>query len=478
MKKSSLLLFLALGFILVFLGSCSKINEATEVGGDLIPAVDNITTFDTTLSINSTYAPLTDTNRFYFNDVAAIGKFNDPVFGSTTANAYFNLSSQAYGVYPYQGTNRIVDSVVLSLSYQGSYGDTAIGNLETFSVYEIDPNAPFRSDTVYQFNNSDFQTTGAALGTVSFNPARLSDSVYFANGTGTKNVLRIKLNNSFGQQFLNTNSGFDTSATGAYHNDSLFHTKFKGLAVKGTSFSGGNGSLGYFSLSDNSKTYLTVYYRATINNVDSATSVTFIHTSNGQANLIQRQPAGDYANYLAAGNSPDGRVFLQSSPGSYIKMLIPGLDIFKTQNKLIHRAELIVQKVPSTADNIFTTPSQLMLDAYRQSPDTAFLLHKDLSLNPDGSVNFGSFGGSLRPDNTYRFTITRYIQGLVTEKNPNYMLRLYAPLRTSLHIPFGGTSPYLINVNSRVAAGRAVLAGGNYTDVNQRMRLHIIYSKL
>lgn len=32
--------------------SCTKINEATELGDDLIPAVDNVNTFDTTLTVH------------------------------------------------------------------------------------------------------------------------------------------------------------------------------------------------------------------------------------------------------------------------------------------------------------------------------------------------------------------------------------------------------------------------------------------
>jgi hypothetical protein len=476
-KKRSLLLFLAFGFIIIFFGSCTKLNEATEIGGNLIPTVDNITTFDTTISINSTYAPLSDTGRFYYNDLAAIGKMNDPVFGGTSANAYFNVSSPSYGVMPFQGTNQIVDSVVLSLSYHSSYGDSAAGNFQTYNVYEIDHNSNFRSDTTYQFTQPDFANTGTLLGSRTFTPASLNDSIHVdGDSTGINQVLRIQLSRSFGQRFISA-PGYDTASGNAYSSDSIFHADFfKGLTIKAGGFSGGNGALSYFRLSDPSKTFMKIYYHATIGGVsDSATSITFVHSSNGQADIVQRQPGGDYASYLAAGNSPDGRVFLQSAPGSYVKLQIPGLGAFSNVNRLIHRAELIIPKVPSTADNIFTSPDQLMLDAYKQAPDTAFLLSKDLMLNSDGSVNFTSFGGKLQLDNSYRFTITRYIQGLVTEKNPNYMLRLYAPFRTDLYV---GTTPYLISVNSRLASGRAVLAGGNYTDPNQRMRLHIIYSKL
>ena len=61
-------LAIALGTIftslLILLFSCKKINDSTSLGGGLIPPVDNISTFDTTLEVhafNDTFNILTDT---------------------------------------------------------------------------------------------------------------------------------------------------------------------------------------------------------------------------------------------------------------------------------------------------------------------------------------------------------------------------------------------------------------------------------
>jgi hypothetical protein len=53
--------------ILISLISCRKINEATTLGGGLIPIVDNIYTFDTTLEVqafNDTFSIATDTTLY------------------------------------------------------------------------------------------------------------------------------------------------------------------------------------------------------------------------------------------------------------------------------------------------------------------------------------------------------------------------------------------------------------------------------
>jgi hypothetical protein len=147
-------------------------------------------------------------------------------------------------------------------------------------------------------------------------------------------------------------------------------------------------------------------------------------------------------------------------------------------NKVIHRAELIVHKVPSTLENAFVPPVRLFLDRVNNARDSAFLLHNDVPLSADGSIGLNTFGGNLRTDNTYRFVITRHVQGIVTRKEPNQTLRLYAPLRASVFVP-GFPISFPIPVNNAAAFGRVVVAGGNYTvDPTKSMRLRIIYSNL
>ena len=55
MKKRNLALsFIAIvATVAIVFSACKKINESTELGGGVIPSVDNINTFDTTISVQA-----------------------------------------------------------------------------------------------------------------------------------------------------------------------------------------------------------------------------------------------------------------------------------------------------------------------------------------------------------------------------------------------------------------------------------------
>jgi hypothetical protein len=288
-------------------------------------------------------------------------------------------------------------------------------------------------------------------------------------------VLRIPLSNSLGDRFKN----FDTTNTsnGGFRNDSIFLKLFKGLAIKTTSGSG-IGALSYFSLNDIAKTKLTVYFRRIQRDGKlDTTSTDFTHQRNGQANLIRRTPAGGYQTYLTNGAGQDDKVYIQSTPGSYGAIKLKGIDTMS--NKIIHRAELIIHRLPNTNPQL-TPPSRLYLDRKKTTNDSAMFLAKDLF---DGQNNLSNnFGGTLRSDDTYRFTITRHVQDIVTRKETNDTLRLFAPVQVVYRVPTGVTAnpfaPFAVPVNSQAANGRVVVAGGNFADPALRMRLRIIYSNI
>ena len=471
MKRKGLFALLLTGFVL-FLFSCTKLNSPTELGDELIPAVDNINTFDTTLEVQTSYHPYNDSSRHVLGENMALGKLNDPVFGTTTADMYFNLSSSVYGTSPFNHRDsvKLIDSVVLQLAYVGAFGDTSQSGQLNVQVSDILSNNGFVDTLAYRYDHEGF-TTGSSLGTSFFNVSRLKDTqtlIRKQDTTKVANVLRIRLNNSLGDRLKD----FDTSANGAYRNDSLFRVAFRGLAVKTTAVTS-QGTLAYFNLS-NAATELRVYYKGQKGGVvDSAQSAVFRHTTWSQANSISRTPGGEY---LASLNVPSPQqIYIQSSPqGSYAGIYIPGLSSFP--NRIIHRAELIAFKEPSAAENSLTPPNRLFLD-HKGTTDSAFLFDNDIPAIGDGSFNLGIFGGNLRNDNSYRFNITRYVQGIVTRRERNDSLRLYAPLRTILNSRLYGQQ-VSIPVLSVIANGRVVLAGANHTDPARRLRLRIIYSNI
>ncbi|MBB1285652.1 DUF4270 family protein [Flavisolibacter sp. BT320] len=471
MKLKVLAALLPFGFAF-FLYSCTKLNEPTELGDELLPVVDNVNTFDTTLELQASYYPFNDSSRNLISENMALGKINDPVFGTTTADMYFNLSSRVYNASPFYNKDSVlgIDSVFLTLAYAGSYGDTASGSSRVnVDVAEILQDNGFNDTTLYRYDQSGF-TTGPVLGTTTFTPSQFKDTITLIQKRDTTklvNVLRIKLSNSLGQKLAQ----FDTTGNGGYKSDSLFRTLFRGLAVKTTDVSG-PGVLSYFN-PGNTVSSLTVYYRYTKDGVKDTSSAVFQHLTYSQANSIRRTAGGEYLANLAKTNSD--QLYIQSAPqGSYVAISAPGLSTFP--NKIIHRAELIAVKLPSAAENIFTVPNRLLLD-HKGPTDTAFLFSQDIQIEASGSLNLSQFGGTLRNDNSYRFNITRYLQSIVTRNDRNDTLRLYAPLRSTLFAKTIGQYVSITNL-SNIAAGRVVLAGVNHPNPASRLRLRIIYSNL
>ena len=483
MIKKSLGL-VAVGFILcsiIFL-SCKKINEATELGSDLIPSVDNVNTFELSLETETDNKPFPEKTSLVAGDVVAVGSFNDPEFGQTEASAYFTMSSGVYSTYPFVSKEAAItiDSVILSLGYASGYGDT-IGN-QTIEVFDLSPAKSFNDTAFYKYSDDEFSSTGAPLGSKSFSISALKNAVqviYKKDTQNLTNVLRIPLANSLGTRLASYDISLATN--GGYYNDSLFKTLFKGFAVKGA---GVGTALTYFNLFDTAKSKLVVYFRATKDGKTDTSSASFYHSAlqnggrvvpGGVANTIKRTPGGNWASYLSNGMPTDDKLYIQSSPGSFAKIKIPGLD--NMSNRLIHLAELVMYRVPSAQANIFTAPPLLYLDRINAAGDSAYLFESDQTVNNDGSINY--LGGNLKGD-TIRFNITRHVQGIVTRKESNLDLRLYAPLRTSLYLkrPAVDTNAFPVAASDKIANGRIVLGGGNYADPNLRLRLRLVYSNL
>jgi hypothetical protein len=143
-----------------------------------------------------------------YYDPLALGDLNDPEFGHTHANINFNITPSSVGRYPFvkNDANLKIDSVVLSLSYQGAYGDTANDGIQTLRVYEIDQNSGFNDTSAYSYSDpvSDFATVGPELGSATFAINHLKDTIPLIRaGDTTKvwNVVRIRLDNSLGARF-------------------------------------------------------------------------------------------------------------------------------------------------------------------------------------------------------------------------------------------------------------------------------------
>lgn len=461
---------------LIIYSSCTKV-DTTDLGNELIPAVDNVHTFETILEVETDNFLFNDTTRSSAGFLQALGILaDDPEFGATEAKLYSSFAPGTFGTHPFVVQDSVkIDSIVLSLAYGGLYGDS--NSIQQFDVYEIDPATGNFMDSIYMIKENDFTVLPALLGSRTVDFKVLNDSVYYneKNDTiRTANEMRIHLDTAWGRHFVN----YDTAVQ--YKGDSAFRTYFKGLAIRANAASALKNGYAYFNLTSTSNTKLTFYTRVTNNGVTDTTTTVFGFNNGNSANLVRRTPAHNYQAYLGNGNPKDDKVYIQSSPGSYVTVKVPGLDTFKNVNRVVHRAELIIEQIPSAMDNIYTPPTTLFVDAVNAAGDSVFTIRNDFIYTGQGAMyDVANLGGGYK-NNKYVFNLTRYLQSVVTRKLPYYTLRVHAPLYTDAYyqLPDGSSQnvPDFFYVNDRISYGRLVAGGGS--SPTQKMRVRIIYSKI
>ncbi|MBI5858776.1 MAG: DUF4270 family protein [Sphingobacteriales bacterium] len=476
----------AVAAITLFFSACRKINDSTELGGGLIPPVDNITTFDTTISVqsfNDTFGLANDSQYLARNAEHFVGLINnDPFFGKTDAQMFFELKPALYGSYPFARKDSVkIDSIVLVLSYLETYGDT--NTAQQLKVYELDQSNNFTYDSAYLIRKENFTYNTAAPLSVPgqlFYPRNLNDSVKAFRDT-TTNQLRIKLDTNFARRLFN----YDTS--NAYKSDSIFKTNFKGFALR--SEGAGNAIMGFEFASINTK--LAIYYnhpKVGGGGRDTSVYYFFFTSLSAGAQYVKRDYSGTPLQASLGGATEDPIVYMQGSPGTFANIRIPALATLS--NRLIHRAELIVEQLYDLSDSTFYAPEVLYLDA--SDPSITVSNYKfrtipyDLAYTPTG-FDFRSLGclplnekdALGNPIRVWRFNISRYVQHVLTKTQSLYDLRLSAPFTLSevYTIPPAADVVYPgLFLNPTIAKGRIRVGGGNHPA--QRMRLRLIYSKL
>ncbi|MCW3089740.1 MAG: hypothetical protein JWP81_809 [Ferruginibacter sp.] len=502
MQRKSLHLLAGLAcIILLFNWGCTKI-DSTILGADLIPAVDNVTTFADTLSIDAIREPLIDTTRLNRSETHVLGNIsNDPVFGSTKASIFLQLKPTFFPFYfgkagdtinPAKKASTHFDSAFLCLSFTGFYGDTT--KPQHFSVYQLSENTTNFVDTTAHLLN--FQPNSPYLGNF------LGDTTVYepdlknyrflktsAKDSVTRQI-RIRLNSSFLALLTKGDSSSD-KLNNFFNNDSLFKSKFKGFAVVPDGANSGNG-LFYVSLTD-ATTRLEIHYVASNGSaLDTAFSSFPLSTgslltvsASANANNITRDTSTSIFP-----NHPDPKaLYVQTAPGSAISLKIPALSSYT--NRIIHRAEIFLEQVPGgPMDDVLTAPAFLYLDLVADTSSTTKYkpLYYDLSphefYNPDNTTTFfptggidqSYYGGYLRSTTDafgkrsyYTFNLTRYLQNLVTKGGTNYRFRVYAPYNLNYY-------GYNLTYKNNLAYGRVKLQNDPLSPY--RIRMRVVYSKI
>lgn len=489
-KKIALIFSLSI----IFVWGCTKL-DTTNLGGDLIPEVDNINTFADTLDIITGTGVFNDTTKLSLTEEYALGKiYNDPLMGGTEANLYLQLKPPYYPYNIRKASNDTLvkaDSVVLCLSYKAFYGDSS--QPIQLQVFQVANDANDRWDSVLSYNTINYAPAvdnDLAISAVKTVDIRaMGNFVKIGKFDSVNNQIRIKLTDRFRDSIFSR----DTTRNKGFTSDSLYRIFCNGFAIKVLS---GN-ALMYVNLLE-SQTRLELHYKKRNAGIVDTVYNSFYFNSGLQNESIRRSAVAN--KIVRARNAlppADQEIYLQTTPGTYATLEIPRLSNYG--NKIIHRAEIQVSQIPDPInDKIFPEASYLYVDLIDSTTSPKWKpIYYDLNPNtfydPDfktpgfpffplnGDVDFGYFGGYIRErdmpfgkQSYYNINITRYVQQISTKNSFNYKLRMFPAHSFSYPQYSNVTIPY----RNAIAYGRTRIGGGGNSNPAYRMRVRVIYSKI
>ena len=346
--------------------------------------------------------------------VNMLGYMHDPIFGKTQASIYtqFHLSAKNATF----GDSITVDSLVLTLAYDGHYGDT----LNSFRVKVYELTEGMEKSKNYYANTS-----------LLHEPTSLTENPNLdISPKPNSGNLRIKLDPNFAKtKFIEANSS-------VYASDDNFTNHFKGFLIEAESMTG-DGCIASLNMT-HSNSVLTMYYRNSESSnqkeefkLSDATlhfgAVNHFGYADAEANLISQ----------LAGNYTTAKDVLYAQAGAGVKVLLnfPYIkNMFDKQEVIIHRASLVISHMDDNLAN-YTPPDALGLTGSYVLPD--YLLELATSNN-------GYFGGGYnKTTKEYRFHITQYIQNLADGRSEDVQLSLVTNPTASLmrRLKIYGTQP-------------------------------------
>lgn len=431
MLKNKVLLYYT--FVVLGIAAISCAKEPDLIGLDLLPPADhlNMGLIDTSSLI--AYTIPEDSLRTDELAVNLLGSIADPIFGTTTASIYtqYQLSKNNITF----GENPVADSLVLTLTYKGIFGDSLTP--KTITVYEIADSLSY--DSAY-YSTRSIPLLPEIIGQATFVPnLSEADSV---GGNFMPPHMRIVLTPEFANKLI-------TADTNTLKNNANFQKVFKGLYITSAqATTPGTGSILYLNLLD-AVSRLKLYYH---NTTDTTTLDFPIGSYSARFN--------NYNHYEYAGAQPEliqqfngdttlgaQHLYIQAMAGAKVKLRIPHLKALAAQKKMAVTEALLIINVDDTT-GAYTVPATIALKKI-----TSDGLYTSL---PDEEEGTAFIDGTSNSGKSYQFRITRYIQDrLLNPDEPDYGLMLFA-------------------VGSSLTGNRVTLKGSETTE--GKMRLLIYYT--
>ena len=408
-KKTTIFLI----FISLFFYSC---DESSQLGLEVQPSSDKIEIFNASLNQNSSTPSFllttesVDSLRSDESSSLLLGAIDDPIFGENLGAFITNLSLSQSNID--LGNNPVVDSVVMSYSYSGYYGDLA--SLTDIAVNYTD--LFIFKDSVY-YSNHQFNNSAGGSEDLLINFTISSD-------TSTSPIFKMNLENSLGQQIL------DLGNNGLIDNET-FQSNFGLLWFN--NFSPQSNAIIYLNPSGSNSEFKIYYHN---DDSDSLHLDFVLDGESARINLFNEKPI---SNLLIDGS----KSFVQSMAGFQTKIELQNIDLIDSllMNKAINKVTLSFNV---TDDSEYISHENLSLVRVDSSGNNVFL--KDLSV--EGATHFG---GELE-SSSYEFNITRFFSSYLNDES--YTDELYI-------LASGG----VINANRTVIDNNSFLITILYSDL-------------
>ena len=369
-------LSLIIGLIAV---SCTDPNT---IGLEIQPTSDNIIISNANFEGISSATESEDSLRTDEALNLILGGIDDSQFGLNNAGFYTQILLTENNTD--LGTNPIVDSVVMSYTYSGYYGD--LENFTSLDVLILQED--IYKDSVYYSNSYQIPLPGGMSYVESFSVSEVGSE---------SPSLTIRLSDSFGQEILDLqNEGLKDNET--------FLENFKGISV----IASAQNTMLYLNPTG-SNSFLKIYYH----NDESGTDTLSLDFSLGgdaaRINLFNNKPLLNLPEF-------SGKLYIQSMAGYKAKILINNTDSIKAilEGKSINKVTMSFD-VPEDSQNDYAAHEKLFLVRVNNEGNNIFLTDYTI----EGETHFG---GRLE-DNKYEFNITRYFYQLLN--NDAYTNDLY-----------------------------------------------------
>lgn len=371
---------ISLGLVIgLIAASCTDPNT---IGLEVQPPSDKIIISNTSIENISVVTESEDSLRTDEAQSLLLGEINDSEFGVSQAGFYSQILLVENNIDV--GTNPVVDSVVLSYTYSGKYGE--INNFTSLDVVALTDD--IYKDSVYYSNQFPIS-----------NPGELSyaESFFITEETSDKPRISIKLNNDFGQNIL------DLGNEGLKDNEA-FLSFFKGISVSATA----QNTMLYLNPAG-SNSYLKVYYHNDESSTDTLSLDFELGGDAARINLFNDKPLSNL-------NQDDDNMYIQSMAGFKTKVTLNNIDDIKQtlEGKAINKVSLTFD-VEGGSQSEYGAHEKIFLVRVDEEGKNLFLTDYTI----EGETHFG---GRLE-DYKYEFNITRYFYQLLN--NDSYTNDLY-----------------------------------------------------